>query len=373
MLLNANSLHPFPLADKSVQCCVTSIPYWNLRDYGLPPVVIGGDRDCAHVWNGAMRKGKSGGHNSPKQQIKGVANYGEYPGSEHHTCGVCGAWRGQLGLEPTPEMYVEHIVMVFREVWRVLRDDGVIWVNVGDSYSNQGKTGGSGGNKNYTSVAGGYNRGKRETGLKPKDLVGIPWMVAFALRADGWILRSDCIWDKPNAMPESVEDRPTKSHEYIFLLAKQGRYYYNAEAVKEPKAQSTVGDKRTNDNGQRRDRHYPGAPSNGGTNLGGSDGGRNKRTVWRVPTDSFSGAHFAVFPPALVEPCILAGCPAGGIVLDPFCGSGTTGAVARKHGRRFVGLDLNPTYLRDLALPRAEGRQTAVSIAALPLFAQEAE
>ena len=277
------------LPDESVKCCVTSPPYWGLRDYGVA---------------------------------------------------------GQLGLESTPEEYVEKLVEIFREGRRVLRDDGTVWLNLGDSYAGAGQ--GGGGNRK------GNEHGQHDAmvgtsrGLKPKDLVGIPWRVAFALQADGWYLRQDIIWHKPNPMPESVTDRCTKSHEYIFLLSKSARYYYDNEAIKEPAKWERWGD-------QTENKQHSGTASH----LGGKSTSelpikdtKNKRSVWTVPTRPFSGAHFAVFPPQLIEPCILAGCPEGGVVLDPFFGSGTTGIVAHKFGRRFIGIDLNRGYLDDIAIPR---------------------
>ena len=244
------------LDDKQVQCCITSPPYWGLRDYGVG---------------------------------------------------------GQLGLESTPDLYVASIVAVFREVWRVLRDDGTLWLNLGDSYS-MSTRGAGGDGKQYTNsgaVMGdrGWHIGP---GLKPKDLVGIPWRAAFALQADGWYLRSDIIWSKPNPMPESVTDRPTKAHEYLFLLTKSRRYYYDADAIREPGAEE------------------------GGTH--------NKRSVWTIMPKPYKGAHFAVMPEKLVDPCILAGSKPGDTVLDPFCGSGTVGAVCKRLGREFFGIDLNPAY-----------------------------
>jgi len=294
-----------PLRDGCVACVVTSPPYWGLRDYGAT---------------------------------------------------------GQLGLEPTPEAYVAALVAVFREVRRVLRDDGTAWVNLGDSYATGAGAVGE--------CPGGGEQGRRWrgegskhdyrlgpmtqpnrmpiNGLKPKDLCGIPWRVAFALQADGWYLRSDIIWSKPNPMPESVTDRPTKAHEYIFLLAKSARYYYDAAAVKEGDAvytrKGTVGGhKLTKQEG------YKGIA--GGTLKRDSEEaygwardvttiGRNKRSVWHIATQPYAGAHFATMPEPLIAPCILAGCPLGGLVLDPFCGTGTVGAVASRLGRRWVGVDL---------------------------------
>ena len=277
------------MPDGLVQTCVTSPPYFGLRDYG-------------HA--------------------------------------------GQIGLEPTPDEFVAKLVTVFREVKRVLRDDGTLWVNMGDSYA------GHHGNKNAAyddapSNKGGYFENQRRTtvgmgGLKAKDLIGVPWMLAFALRADGWYLRQEIIWHKPNPMPESVTDRCTKSHEQIFLLAKSASYYFDAEAMKEPSV--------TND--PRRPYTSKGAKDLDGRSEWKSgqarDKGdfslRNKRSVWTVTTKPFKGAHFATFPTELIEPCILAGAPAGGIVLDPFFGSGTTGQVAQALGRQFIGIELNDAY-----------------------------
>ena len=266
------------LEDRSIHTCVTSPPYWGLRDYG---------------------------HD------------------------------GQIGLEETPEEYVESMVAVFREVRRVLRDDGTLWLNLGDSYASGPASGGQG--KQWE------GNNQRPPGLKPKDLVGIPWRVAFALQADGWYLRSDIIWHKPNPMPESVTDRPTKAHEYVFLLSKSARYYYDAEAIKETATGRAPGNKTHKhtaayENGDERSRTKGGL-----LNVGAVDT-RNKRTVWTVPSRPYSGAHFATYPPDLIKPCIMAGAPAGGWVLDPFFGSGTTGRVAEDLGRRWIGIEGNPDY-----------------------------
>jgi len=251
----------------------------------------------------------------------------------------------EIGLEPTPDEFVAKLVTVFREVRRVLRDDGTLWVNIGDSYCstapgtrNAPQTKGSA----ATPEAWANARPKTPDGMKPKDLMGIPWMLAFALRADGWYLRQEIIWAKPNPMPESVTDRCTKSHEQIFLMAKSASYYFDAEAMKEPSV--------TND--PRRPYTSKGAKDLDGRSEWKSgqarDKGdfslRNKRSVWTVTTKPFKGAHFATFPTKLIEPCILAGAPAGGIVLDPFFGSGTTGQVAQALGRQFIGLELNDEY-----------------------------
>jgi DNA modification methylase len=299
------------LPDASVQCCVTSPPYWGLRDYGID---------------------------------------------------------SQLGLEPTPDAYVASMVAVFREVRRVLREDGTLWLNVGDSYAS------SGGERTYGSSDGGTGRGpgtKRHdvptSGLKPKDLVGIPWRVAFALQADGWYLRSDIIWNKPNPMPESVTDRPTKSHEYVFLLTKSARYFYDAKAIREEGKDWTTGGPGV---GIKETQHY-GVGNGGNAGLKGiaaryktgeQAAGRNCRSVWTITTQTYPDAHFATFPEALPERCITAGTKLGDTVLDPFTGSGTTGQVAVQLGRSFVGIELNAAYA-DLARTRIGG--------AAPLFAAE--
>lgn len=275
----------------------------------------------------------------------------------------------QLGLEKTPEEYVAKMVAVFREVRRVLRDDGTLWLNLGDSYASAWAC------KRRNVVGNGspnesVERGRMAEGLKEKDLVGIPWRVAFALQADGWYLRSDIIWHKPNPMPESVTDRPTKAHEYLFLLTKSERYYYDAEAIKEPGSclsfpdmnGSTLSggaygrhtlDKAIPEKQRRTDKQRGHGRRHAGFNdrwdaMEKADqcgGMRNKRTVWTVATHPYSEAHFATFPPKLIEPCILAGCPSGGLVLDPFAGSGTTIQVAQNLGRRGVGIELNPQYI----------------------------
>lgn len=369
------------LPDGLAQTCVTSPPYWGLRDYGVVPRVWGGDADCRHRWSEGF-------------------------------CRRCGAWKGCLGLEPDPDLYVSHLVSVLREVRRALREDGTLWLVLGDSFA---------ANRSYQV----RDRKRGEPGgplpatvpgrLKPKDLVGIPWRVAFALQADGWWLRSDIVWAKPNTMPESVTDRPTRAHEFVFLLTKSRRYFYDAEAVREPDQRRRSG------NGYARPERlsYGGSEEPRGQDfewLGGA--GRNRRSVWTVPTQCFKGAHFATFPEALVEPCVLAGtspsaCRVCGApwrrlvdsrrlldgkeeikgswteadklssgralqptgygswrvevrrqtvgwestcehddpgarctVLDPFAGAATAGIVAARHGRDFLGIELSSAYAR---------------------------
>ena len=251
---------------------------------------------------------------------------------------------GQIGLEETPEEYIEAMVEVFRCVWDVLKDDGTLWLNIGDSYCNS---------NSFARASPEYQREGRNnmpandrkldklhaTGLKTKDLIGIPWMLAFALRADGWYLRQDIIWHKPNPMPESVQDRCTKAHEYIFLLSKSQKYYYDLESIKDPVKQ----DWGTRDRSDGK-YHNEGSGLQPHSGLEKSYETANKRSVWTVTTKPYEGAHFAVFPQDLIEPCIMAGAPVGGIVLDPFMGSGTTAQVAQNLGRKYLGCELNPDY-----------------------------
>lgn len=292
---NIDCLHGLiKMADNSIDCCVTSPPYYGLCDYGV---------------------------------------------------------EGQLGLEATPEEYVQKMVQIFSGVKRVLKDGGTLWLNLGDSYNGSGGAGGL----EYAKTKhkefgkdfdmGRYQPPKKIIGLKPKDLIGIPWMVAFALRADGWYLRQDIIWHKPNPMPESVTDRCTKAHEYVFLLSKSQRYYYDAEAIKEdalttPYARGNIGKK--NNGAIKQASQNVSDPQR----IFGEDGKANKRSVWAVNTMPYTEAHFATFPEKLIVDMIKAGCPEGGIVLDPFMGAGTTAVVARKLNRNYIGFELNPDYIK---------------------------
>jgi DNA modification methylase len=323
------------------QTCVTSPPYYGLRDYGTGKW-IGGDENCSHKRDSKYSDKTITGH-ANKDLTVGDAIY-------KSICPKCGAVREdrQLGLEETPEEYIKAMVEVFRCVWDVLEDDGTLWLNIGDSYYNYRP--GKGQALVQQSVSNNIQdlpqvcarRGNKLEGLKEKDLIGIPWMLAFALRADGWYLRQDIIWHKPNPMPESVGDRCTKSHEYIFLLSKSRKYHFDHEAIKEPlKGEPETRDK--NAEGYQAD-YSKGDRFSKGERVFGADGMANKRSVWSVPVKPYSGAHFAVFPSELIEPCILAGAPVGGIVLDPFMGSGTTAQVAQDLGRQYIGCELNPEY-----------------------------
>lgn len=295
------------LPAQSFQCCVTSPPYYGLRDYGVD---------------------------------------------------------GQIGREKTPDEYVAELVAVFREVRRVLRDDGVLWLNLGDSYAAGGLGAGSG--KQLTNVGANIPPKKAPAGMKPKDLIGVPWMVAFALRADGWYLRSEVIWAKPNPMPESVTDRPTKAHEQVFLLSKSPRYFYDADAIREEISASTY--ERWGDDPKRVRQN--GVPTygkiDGGNSCGVNPNGRNARSIWTITTKPFRGAHFATMPPELAEKCIKAGSAVGDSVLDPFGGAGTTGLVAGRLGRNAVLVELNPAYaeIAKARLTKAEIAWTGDGVAA---------
>ena len=348
------------LPDQCVHCCMTSPPYFGLRDYGTAKWE-GGDPECDHVkvmdHIAAVATSTLGG---------GKKSTGHIQEGFKTQCGRCGARRidSQIGLESTPDAFVAEMVNVFREVRRVLRDDGTVWLNLGDSYSSGGRT-----TQVLDTAKGPTKRdigtdetnGKQEylngtamrppviTGLGPKQLIGIPWRVAFALQVDGWYLRQDIIWSKPNPMPESVTDRCTKAHEYIFLLSKNARYYYDADAIKYESAR--VGEicgtgPKSLSRGQARGANVSatGNAKDGGFCI--SPKMSNKRSVWEIATQSFSDAHFATFPPALIEPCVLAGCPKGGTVLDPFAGAGTTGLVADRLQRNAVLIELNPDYVK---------------------------
>lgn len=310
---------------ESIHCCVTSPPYYGLRDYGVS---------------------------------------------------------GQIGLEQTPKEYVDKLVRLFREIRRVLRPEGTLWLNLGDSYCG---TGSKGNHRDPKNAEGRNGQSKSVTenieGYKHKDLLGIPWAAAFALREDGWYLRQDIIWSKPNAMPESVQDRCTRSHEYIFMFSKSKKYFYDIDAIKEPCSMSSIkryaladsrkanppvngeyklGVGRGVPRGQHADRLVLGGGKQRGhsrRHAGFNDrwdqmskkeqcsGVRNKRSVWSVATKPYKGAHFATFPPELIRPCILAGCPIGGTVLDPFMGAGTTALVAKQNARNYLGIEINPAYI----------------------------
>ena len=337
------------IPDSVVDCCVTSPPYYGLRDYGTGKWV-GGNLNCPHRRLSKFSDKTITGHNQPEL----IGNVGD--AIYKTVCPLCGAIREdkQIGLEESPEEYIERLVSLFREVKRVLKDDGTLWVNIGDTY-NGNKQGNTEVNKHSNVVTNSFKK-TTWNGAKVKDLIGIPWMLAFALRADGWYLRQDIIWHKPNPMPESVKDRCTKSHEYIFLLSKKPKYYFDSKAIQEDaKAESENCYKSVFNKGKVQERFRP----NGSTNTMGMKkwtGKRNKRDVWDVVAKSTKEAHFATYPKELIKPCILAGSRLNGIVLDPFFGSGTTGIVAVECNRKYIGIELNPEYV-EIAKKRIENTQ----------------
>ncbi len=398
-MIIADARH-LPISSGTVQCCVTSPPYWGLRDYGVPASAWGGDPGCEHEWGSVERTAWANAVKGPNNQGKNGAEYANQTKEHGNWCQHCGAWRGCLGLEPTPYLFVEHLVEVFREVRRVLRDDGVLWLNLGDSYATgAGKVGEHpGGGEQGSRWAGRGvhttdNSGKHAPriaalgpmiqpnrlpveGLKPKDLCMVPARVAIALQEDGWFLRSDTIWAKPNCMPESVTDRPTRSHEYVFLLAKAERYFYDHEAIKNPPAVSTLRQiqseyeglplkdyagagvqnasdvkarivKRLRDKQRGHSRRHAGFNERWDQMTVAEQRalGSNARSVWTISPQPFQGAHFATMPEELAERCVLAGSRPGDLVFDPFLGSGTTARVAISLGRRAIGCDLQRGYL----------------------------
>ena len=394
---------------------VTSPPYYGLRAYGTTPVIWDGDEKCDHEWiDKSYQRRSNDNKGQDSKQLTNIGTIGRDVPTKSDFCSECGAWRGELGSEPSPELFIKHLVDIFREAKRTLRDDGTLWVNMGDSYfGGGGASGHTSETKNCGRKTESYNAVKtanrKSDYLKPKDLIGIPWMLAFALRADGWYLRMDNIWYKRNPMPESVTDRPTKAHEYFFLLSKSQQYYYDYEAIlevatgydgrKDTKMKGSkkyqngyfptdiatqsialVGherwknkirgfkDKDQIDNPQHHGKDIESSYGLNGSGFIGHSGNydkdgnllghtiddipaRNKRSVWDVPTKSFKEAHFATFPEELIVPCIKAGSPEGGLVLDPFGGANTTGLVSRKLNRNYAVIELNPKYI-DIAEKR---------------------
>lgn len=436
------------IGELSVHCCVTSPPYYGLRNYGLPPQIWKTDgpmcADKDHQWHENWSGKVTSYRNKSLSKYIG-GDDGTRERKRFHlgdTCTKCGAWRGSLGLEPSPILYAWHIVSTFRAIKRVLRDDGTVWLNMGDSYSGSGSSQVQKGKDiKHATVGNALRKVQRRVGivdgLPPKNLIGIPWMVAFALQAEGWILRQEIIWEKPNCMPESPDDRPTRAHEQIFLFSKKQRYFYDKHAILEPYTDpiNRWGGETLKHETEKHSRYFDmqgiGATSilRAGRSMRPNPCGRNKRTVWRIPSRAFSGDHFAVFPPGVPEPCVMAGTSEKGCcqecgspwvriveeefvpqqdvsaekgvrgsgaqksmdqsnlwegfprgytlyhtvgwdpscechnitidpipctVLDPFLGTGTTGEVALKHNRKFVGIDLSKTYLDENTIPRIE-------------------
>lgn len=395
MILQADARH-IPLADGSVQCVVTSPPYWGLRRYdGLPDSVWGGEEGCRHEWGPESMRHRGGlqGQTGQRADRDTSAQDAVADIKSGQFCRLCGAWRGQLGLEPSIALYIEHMLAVMAEVWRVLREDGTAWLNIGDSYANDGKWGGSTGGKHVSALHNfpgrslfgpsneveknepswlGIGRNKHVTGLKPKDLCLIPERLAIALQDAGWYVRSRIAWCKRAPMPESVTDRPTSAWEHIWLLSKNERYFYDADAVKEAITESSLqrisqptfanqaGGSKDYRNGVNVSRLMRRTLENFAANAGN---GRNMRNFWLLGPEPFPEAHFATFPTEIPRRAILAGSRPGDLVLDPFLGSGTTGAVAESLGRLWIGLEMSPEYVA-IARRRTAQRGLALGAAA---------
>ncbi len=348
------------LPDNYVQCVITSPPYYGLRDNKTPPMIWDEDQQCNHVWdvwmeNHDVREETQHGKTRTTNRHYIDASRRFDGNHQKHTAGQfcihCGAWKGELGMEPTPDLYIRHLVTVFREVRRVLCKDGTLWVVIGDSFAGSGKGQGGKDHGKLGKYANEFLPGKTPhiNGLKPKDLMMIPARVAIALQEDGWWVRQDVIWNKPNAMPDSVKDRPTSSHEHVFLLTKSAQYYYDADAIREPhttknlayemKKGSKWGHKKIQTNKPNVANYTNPEHTHSYNPLG-----RNKRSVWNISTIPYPETHFSVFPVELVETCLKAGSRPGDIALDPFMGSGTTAAVAIQHQRDYIGIEVNPAY-----------------------------
>ena len=348
-------LKTFP--DESINCCVTSPPYWALRDYGTDGVIWGGDPDCEHEWGASVKNDKNwrGGTTnpevSPKMSIKGKTNFAEVPISYSNFCIHCGAWKGQLGLEPDFKLYIKHLCDIFDEVKRVLRKDGTCWVNLGDTYGGNNSRGSNGGRAGF-----GNEREGIFSRFESKNLCNIPSRFSIEMQNRGWILRNKIIWHKPNCMPSSVTDRFTVDFEEIFFFVKSKKYWFEQQF--EPWQDNNPNDINRAINGHKKyngkfkDEDKKGSFAFSESKVAGDPRkGRNKRTVWKIPTQPFPDAHFAVFPEKLVETPIKAGCPKDGVVLDPFMGSGTVALKALKENINFIGIEINPDYI-DMAYNR---------------------
>jgi site-specific DNA-methyltransferase (cytosine-N4-specific) len=330
------------IPNESIDMLITSPPYWGLRNYNTNPQLWDVNKNCDHIWRAYTRKGTTGGTKSEKVRIKDQENYQIVPDTEQQVCTKCGAWKGELGAEPKIDLYVEHLCNIFDEVKRILKPSGTCWVNIGDTYA---------ANRGYQidgtkQVNGSQPKNKqpqaKDNNILPKSLCGVPDRFKIAMIDDGWICRNEVIWHKSNAMCESVRDRFTVDYEKLYFFVKSPRYYFDADSVKEPSVYP-------NDNRKARSKtNHKRMPTE---KIAGVRPGsktypmRNKRCVWKIPTKPFKGAHFATFPEKLIEVPILAGCPDGGVVLDIFFGSGTTGKVAKSQGKNYIGIELNADYI----------------------------
>jgi len=348
------------LPDKSVNCVVTSPPYWGLRDYGIKPIIWDGNPDCKHEWITEIKKWHSDRGNGKKKEV--FDDSFQINGTQSNFCSKCGAWKGSLGLEPTFELFIKHLCDIFDETKRVLRDDGTLWVNLGDTYGGSGNASGhtdTTKNLGYVTSKMGATKG-HTLGLLPKSLCLIPFQFAIEMVNRGWICRNVIIWHKPNCMPSSVKDRFTVDFEYLFFFVKNKKYWFEQQF----EAHTTL-----DDLGRRKNKYCTENIADSGTgkqNKGRDrrefygEQGRNKRCVWTIPTKPYPEAHFAVYPVELIRTCIKAGCPKGGVVLDPFLGSGTTAVACKSLGRRYIGIEISPKY--------CEIAKARVNSATEPLF-----
>lgn len=360
-ITHANALDWLPtLPEKSVHCVITSPPYYGRRNYGTDPILMGGDPNCEHDFAVAHPMGYRKSDTKPgKLQSEGNTSRDTYASQ---ICAKCGAFYGELGLEPTPELYVQHLTLLFREVFRVLRDDGVLFLNIGDSWASaKGRYSSRGQGISAQSLTG-ANRGEPVNGSKPdlrkagyrdKQLLGIPWRLAFALSDDGWLLRDEIIWNKVSCLPESVRDRTTRAHEQVFVLTKQGRYFWDYEAAQEPATEVSI--KRAKRAVSDENKWIDGASGQHPHTISQSRDNdperdvpltRNPRSVWNIATAGYRGGHFAVFPQKLVRKCMIMGSPLDGIVLDPFMGVATVAVVALKLGRQYIGCERKAEYIQ---------------------------
>lgn len=338
-------LKEFP--SDSIDCIVTSSPYYGLRSYGTNPQIWGGLDTCNHIWDYSIKRGISGGTKSKKVQIKGIDNFQITNDSEHDTCSCCGAWLGELGQEPTHLMFIQHLTDIFMECSRVLKPQGTMWINIADSYAANRTYQVNGTKQTPNSQPTKYKQPQaKDMGLKSKSLIGIPDRIKLSLIDNGLICRNQIIWHRPNQMPSSAKDRFTNDYEMLYFFTKNEKYFFQQQIEPYTKPMNRWGGDNLEANGKSDWDDGTGQETYRTRNMRPNPNGKNMRTVWSINTKPNKVAHFATFPQALPERCILAGCPEGGIVLDPFFGSGTTGIVAKKNNRNYIGIDLNKEYIK---------------------------
>ena len=332
-------------SDDSIDCVITSSPYYGLRSYNTEPQIWGGQENCNHEWNNFVHKGISGGTKSSKVQIKDKDNFQIVPNSQQSVCSLCGGWRGELGQEPTPKMFIDHLVEIFMECARVLKPEGTMWINISDSYAANRKYQVDGTKQTSDSQPKIKQPQAKDFGISEKSLIGIPDRLKIALIDNGLICRNEIIWNRPNQMPSSAKDRFTNDYEKLYFFTKSKKYYFEQQLEPYTKPMNRwAGDILIADGKSEWD-DGTGQSSYRNRNMRPNPNGKNMRSVWSINTVPSKIKHFALFPEKLITRPILAGCPKNGIVLDPFIGSGTTARVAKKLGRNYVGIELNPEYV----------------------------